>query len=332
MTFHHLKHILTFTLIILYHIVAGQDETRQILTRAIHQECELIFLKDIKVCIEKPASVIKDKFNAAEIYLKAQLTTMVLVDSSMFYKRKKQELDSLENFKPTNKNDSIMWINKLEKEYLLVSVLKPSESDSLYIKLIYNYFQKSSPYFVDSQKLESLFYYKLWLYDLLESRFKKETSTYSKQKSILYYNKASKLSTKPFIDIDREIILLRRLEEDVRKATNNRSLNYTYEDLMSRIYEIRASKMSTKYNVNRSDSLFQFIESVYSKALSLTPEDYSINYNFGVFYYNTSVDFIDRLDKKEKTKITKKNLDRIEDLMKKSVPLLNKAKKVNENR
>jgi len=276
------KYILILLLVVLCHNAIAQIDNREILIQKIHQECSFIFSKQPSLCKAVNYDDLREKFNAAEIYLTDKLSKLILVDSSTFYDKEKEALENLEKHQPQNKKDALIWENKREKSYLLLSALKPLKSHRLFSKLLHGYIQTNSFSNPDIKHLESFFYYKLWLYDLLENRFEKQTTSFSESKAIMNYNKAISLCQHEFVDIDSEHELVNQMEIFAKRATADNLLDKNYKDFMNKLYIVRADKANRKHSANRNKALFDFTESLYLKAWELKPDSYESNINFGL--------------------------------------------------
>src|SRR5690606_38541833 len=88
--------------------------------------------------------------------------------------------------------------------------------------------------------------------------------------------------------IDSEEKLLVKLTNWVTlaAATNN---EYRFEVLMAQVYQNRIEQVEKVRKGEHSNELFYFIEELYERALNIDPNDSTLKYNFGIFYYNELV-------------------------------------------
>lgn len=276
---------LFFTILCFFFTVSwSQEKERLLLTDHIETDCPQLYLND---CSGFDLSILDEKFIAAEDYLVAELKKLQIADSSSFYDEKKTELNELErasNKKKYSKSDKL----KSEQLYLLLSVLKPYKSGDLFLKLIGSYLNAEIKN-VNPNKLESTLYYKHWLFKLLDNRFKGETRSFEKQDAALFYNQVVRNYTAPFQNVDSEKIFLEKLKNWTKLATHSGKVGYSYEELISLVYDSRIIKFISAYNLNRSTELFNFIEKSYSEALSISPNNTNLKYNFGIFYNNEAL-------------------------------------------
>jgi hypothetical protein len=306
----------------------AQSNEKESLIKAIIEDCPTFFKGRSEKCTIEKKRLIEDKLNAAEIYLTVKLSSMVLSDSSHFYLRKKKELLNLEKEIPANKQDSLIKNNLLERSYLLVSLIKPSNADSLLSKLIYIYFD-AEPISYDSHHLKSYFYYRVWLLKLLEERFKDETTSYSKYLALMYRGEVDLLLIQNFISIEHEKLLILQLEDFITKATNQNLNNYNREELLAYAYSLRSLKAHKVYEENKSDELFLHVEQLYLKSLNLNPDDYKTNYNLAILYYNDGAYFIGLIDSTYSDKELQIAEEKGSELFKKALPYMEKAKELN---
>ncbi|WP_027420571.1 hypothetical protein [Crocinitomix catalasitica] len=273
-----------------------------------------------KTCDDNCSTLLKEKIELADMFLSTELKQMVLVDSSSFYEIKAKELKNIEDLQKIHGDESAGLKKKLEETYLLLSILKPRLSDGLMIKLFAIYLDED-PLAVNTNDLASVLNYKVWLYDLLDDRFHNETNVFSNSKSNLFYNKMVLNLYQPFISIDSEEKLLIKLTDWVTlaKAANNQ---YRFEELMAQVYQNRIEQVEKVRKGDHSNELFYFTEELYERALIIVPDDSTLNYNFGIFYYNELVYLYNQEDTGLGRKALKEKEERIEQLLVKSEALL----------
>lgn len=305
--------------------VSAENNTYNNLIKAVKAECSGTLAGNGIDCsiYEK---TIEEKFNRARIYLNTQLIELIQADSSTYYEEKKKELDDLEHKKINNSKDSLIILIEKENLYLLTSVLKPSKSYEPFNKLIQNYYNIKTPILVQENS-EVYYLYKIWLYELLQTRFPKEKA-YQKNIGILHYNRGLQLLDEDFKDAITEQKLINKIDTLLQKSAKMDSLNFSYSSRMVPILLSEATKLTKNYETYPSENLYAFIESLYLRALSLNPEDLHANYNFGAFYYNQAVKLInssrENTDEKEATIM----MEKTKMLMEKAKPYLDKVAEI----
>jgi hypothetical protein len=267
---------------------------------------------------------IEEKINYANIYLTAQLTQLYIGDSSNLYQNKIKELEKLENQKPKNASDSLIILNEKERLYLLTSLLFPERSYSNFINLIKCYFELPTKVLISENSI-SYYAFKNYLYKLLQERFPDEIRLFRNQ-ATLKYNRVGYLSELEFNDIENESKLLDEIDRLLKEVVTNNYIEKNYNDLIVQIYNIRALKVTQKFKIVPSDSLNNFIESLYSKALLINPDEYHTNYNFGAFYYNQALDIVNSSQDNLSDEEMKNKLIKITELYYKAQPYLDKSK------
>lgn len=223
---------------------------------------------------------IEDKLNYANTYLTIELNNLTLSDSSKYYEEQLSRLKKSEKNKLLNTKDSLSWLNELEKQYLLVAMLNPSKSDTIFHKIIKIWFDIKKPIsFVGNT--ESSINFKIWLFEKSEERFKSETKYFTFKKELCYFNKAMILSFSNYRSLLDEKNKLELIENSLKLSKRDSLLNYSYNK--------RALTLCVINDKLQSDSLNSYIESLFLKAYKLKPSDYNTNYNLYVFYYNLGV-------------------------------------------
>jgi hypothetical protein len=300
----------------------NESVTYDELVKSIMLECGTTFKSQNLNCSYYDKRI-KKKLNYTNIYLISQLSQLYLADSSTLYEEKIKELENLENLKLTNAKDSLIIFNKKEELYLLTSLLSPNKSLSNFNKLIESYYEQSKPIFILNNSL-SFFVFRKYLYGLLQNRFPNESTIFDSQ-SNLKYNRVIDLFSLDFTDIKTEKKVIAEIEALLKEVESAKYMDIKYNDIVVGGYNTRALKVFDKFMIEQSDSLSDFIETIYTKALSINPEDYRTNYNFGIFYYNQAVRMIDLLQTNLSEEETKKELSKIEKLFIKAKPYLDKT-------
>ena len=247
-------------------------------------------LNDSNYKIINPAytkQIIEDKLNSANTFLTIKLTHLMLGDSSKYYEEQLAELKKIEKKKLNNSTDSAIWLNEIEKQYLLISLLKPNKCDSVFFKLTKIWFDIKQPIsFIGNS--ESLINYKIWLLEKAEERFKAETTYFTIKKESYYFKKALILCYSNYRNIVAEKNKLELIEKSLNISKRDSLLNYSYNT--------RALNLSEKNKTLQSDSLNTYIETLLLKAYKLKPKDYNTNYNLFVFYYNLGATIMRAID------------------------------------
>lgn len=310
-----------FVLSVLFYLCScltwAQNAAKDLLIGSIKREYTLIFSKD---CPDNCFELLKSKFDAAQLYLTEELKKFVLVDSSKFYENKKKELAALEQLSPEKDNEKDELKRRLEHTYLLLSVAKPLKCDSLFMKLISSFMNETlaSHKIV---KMESIIFYKNWLYELLKTRFQNETNLFGNNNAALFVNQIIQLYDEPFKSIEDEE---KRLEKLINYAliVSNNSAKYDFPTLTSNIYRLRIIHAEKELNLRHSEALFDYIEKLYLSAVKIDPNNPELKYNFGVFYYNEVV----YLTKETHTELNERELkikeEKIKHLREKSTQFL----------
>ena len=245
------------------------------------------------------------KLNYAQTYLIIELANLTLSDSSDYYEKKLKELKELEGKKLKGK-DSIMLLNEKEKLYLFTSILKPSRCDTNLVMLMQIWYGIKLP--AKFHRLEECtINYKIWLYELSENRFakEKEAKYFTKRKELMYLRKARFYSDLPYNNITNEKVNMSK-EDHLISLSKNDSLKYDF-------YKRRALRLSASNLKTKTDTLTDFIEQLWLKAYESKPNDYSINYNLFVFYYNTGATLMRSIE----YGISEKELNNIQEQVKK---------------
>ena len=117
-----------------------------------------------------------------------------------------------------------------------------------------------------------------------------------------------------FTNIENEKKVIVEIETLIKELESATFKDKDYNEILVGTYNSRASKVTKKFRIYPSDSLSNFIESIYTKALSIKPDDNRTTYNFGTFYYNQAVDMANSLPTNLSKKETKKAIKKIKNL------------------
>ncbi len=261
---------------------------------------------------------IDEKLNSANIYLVVQLSQLYIADSSTFYQDKIKELERLENQKPSNARDSLILLNEKEKLYLLTSVLSPGKSYSNFINLIQCYYELSKTITIPKNSL-AFYAFKNYLYELLINRFPNEPH-FSRNRN---YNSVTYFTNTDFVSYNKEKINLAEIEKLMKVALKEYFIDKEYNLIY--VYNTRALRLREKFDSIPSNELSKSIELIYSMALSLNPDDYTTNYNYGTYYYNQAVRMTNSLPHDISDKELEIEIDKIKELFIKAQPYLDKT-------
>ena len=241
------------------------------------------FLKISPECIAN----IDSKLNYANIYLIVELQNLSLSDSSQYYNDKRKELRLIENKNLLDHKDSALWLNEMEKMLLLVSVLRPSKSDTLFHKLIKIWYEIKEPVALQNAD-ESFINYKIWLYELLNNRFKIETDYFANTIELYQYNKAILYCQSRFKSITDD-------RDKIKKFTD--LLKFAHKDsLVKDFYGYRLFTLMGEASNNKSDSLFNYMDSLFVKHWDMEPKNKFLDKNIYIFYYNRGVYFMNKIE------------------------------------
>lgn len=230
-------------------------------------------------------SRIDEKMNQSAIFLQAQLSDMIIVDSSDFYEKMHRELKELEQKQIGSARDSVFWLHKLERTLLIVSVLKPMKADKELNKLVKIWCGVQQDAILIRSR-ETLCDWRAWLYGLLDDRFHKEDSTFGKRKNLSIYTKALYLLDNPFKSIDSQRQIMYVVVALMKESKN--------DSLIYKAYLQKAAELEIDYYTrSRLDTMREFLLELYHEAHKLAPDLYATNYNLFRFYYNEGVVLLD---------------------------------------
>lgn len=266
----------------------AQSATRLQLVESMKIECSKLLGNESSACSLQLKTPIDQTFEEAEIYLALRLQSMVLSDSSDYRERLLEELKAMES------NQTSQY-SRLLNQCFLTAVIDPRKSDTLFdkiVRLIYN-IDNESP--INREDSESYLFFKIWLYQLLDARFSDETSSFFNYQYALQIDYFESIEV-PFQSISKERVLIQKLEELMGKADEDQRNPEKQNTFLVHVYEVRAVKIMDHFSSYMGDSCFDFVTSLYQKALLLDPSNYRINYNFFLHYYNSGVAIVNTLD------------------------------------
>jgi hypothetical protein len=267
--------------------LSGQEETRGILTQTINDQCIKAYGRSSTLCVLSKSKIVS-KFEMAQAYLDSVVQNIVASDSTSFsYEEMVDEVSQMPDCK-TESNRRSIALSEKEKLYLLISVLRPSESDDSFNGLIYCF---SGIQFAEfgTRNFNSFIYYKIWLYEILEKNLDLDATPISEKKDVVYFNHAVNLTYSPYKNSRSEIELLTEIKFLTEKATADSLLGLTYIDLMGEVYKSRATMLTNQYKYSRSYPIFKAIEYLYQEAVNLNPEDNGAFFNLAALYYNEAL-------------------------------------------
>jgi hypothetical protein len=303
-----ISHKLSVILIVFLSVsLTSQPNLRDRLVSSVISECKLN-VPAIGLNFPDISSRIKEKFNYATLYLEAQLTGLVLSDSSSYYEDMYSKMKQLEQKKVTNHRDSIMWLNETEKALLLVCLLQPVKSDTAFNNVVKLWCGAADDRFIISNKL-TVYDFRAWLYELLDNRFHSETKVFEIQKLNYIYRKTFIFLEAEFKGIKQERQNVQRMTEVLKEAKR--------DSLIPEACTQRMNTIELKYYKIRTDSMYTFLLEMYTKALHLAPDAYDTNYNLYRFYYNEGATIMRNMDTEDTD--LKKQQDRAKSCFKKSL-------------
>jgi hypothetical protein len=275
------------TIFLLANTLSGQDETRGILTQTINDQCIKAYGRSSTLCVLSKSKIVS-KFEMAQIYLDSIVQNIVASDSNSFsYEDMVDEVSQMPDCKTEGNRRSISLSEK-EKLYLIISILRPSESDPSFNGLIYCF---SGIQFAEfgTRNFNSFIYYKIWLYEILENNLNFDATPISEKKDVVYFNHAVNLTYSPYKNSRSEQDLLTEIKFLAEKATTDSLLGLSYLDLMGEVYKSRATMLTNQYKYSRSYAIFKAIENLYQEAVALNPEDNGAFFNLAALYYNEAL-------------------------------------------
>lgn len=292
----------------------SQTNTIEILAETIVQECPKYYFSQESTCPEIDADEIQNKLEIAEIYLKNRLNGYVLSDTSTHYEEQKKTLQTLNKKYDESSIKDQDVLDKFEKQYLLLSILRVDSCDEYFDRLMQLYYRNNgsrrSCGVGDVAALmvtgsngkcvpsESLLIFKTWLTDLLIDKFQTETESFDRLRSVNFINWMYLFTSKPFEgDLKDEKELFQNLTDWAHEAMKGNYLypDNTLEELLAETYRARSTPLS-KWNTDVQDStVFRYIEKLLLASMELVP-DPRTEYSLGVNYYNYAMSLYRALD------------------------------------
>jgi hypothetical protein len=285
----------------------GQTDTIEILAETLLQECSKYCSSKEGVCSKVDVDEIKNKLKKGETYLNSQLKQLALSDTSIYLEEQKKALQKLDENYDVNSTDDEKILKKFEKQYLLLALLSVTKSGKYFDRFIQLYFNcadsKRSCEEWDSYPnlrsndhpeciaSESLLLFKAWLYDLLIERFHQETDSFTKNKSLSFYNWIVLYSNSSFTgDLIREDDLISKLSDWADYAIKGNYLSEftTKEELLASAYRLRASLLSKWNSEIQDESVFNYGERLLLESLDFK-HDPMTEYSLGILYYNRAL-------------------------------------------
>jgi len=228
------------------------------------------------------------KFEWAQIYLDSIVANIDMADSAIYaYDELIDEVMQMEDCKTGDKRRPTALSEK-EKLYLLISIMRPSESEASFNGLIYCF---SGIQFAEfgTRNFNAFTYFKIWLYEILESNLNFNTVPISEKKAVVCYNHAVNLTYSPYKNARSDEKLFSDIEYLANLATADSLLEITYVELMGNVYKSRATMLTNQYKYSRTYPIFQAIEKLYQQAVELNPDDNGAFFNLAALYYNEAL-------------------------------------------
>lgn len=287
MKFYFLKYSMVFMVFFLTNLVFGQNQTREILTQTINDQCIQAYGRSSTLCVLSKSKIVS-KFEMAQIYLDSIVRNIALSDSTQYsYAEMIDEVLQMPDCKTGERRRSTALSEK-EKLYLLISVMRPSESEASFNGLIYCFSGIQMAEY-GTRNFNSFTYFKIWLYEILEANISFDTAPISEKKAIVCYNHAVNLTYSPYKNSRSEQKLFSEIDYLAHLATADSLVGLSYIDLMGDVYKSRATMLTNQYKYSRSYPIFKAIENLYQQALELNPEDNGAFFNLAALYYNEAI-------------------------------------------
>jgi len=219
MKFQTLRYSIAFVIFLLVKSMSGQDDTREILVQTINDQCIKAYGRSSTLCVLSRSKIIS-KFEMAQAFLDSIVQNIVLSDSTIYsYDDLIDEVMQMEDCKTGEKRRSTTLKEK-EKLNLLISVMRPSESEASFNGLIYCFSGIQMSEF-GTRNFSSFTYFKIWLYEILEANINFDTAPIIEKKAIVCYNHAVNLTYSPYKNSRSEEKLFSEIDYLANKATKD---------------------------------------------------------------------------------------------------------------